>query len=116
MVKYQSLNVIFKLKNKQINYKLNMKKLLLLLTLFVSASINAQTTQRPETYTDTNVVRGTGMEIAYINTTKDTLYVIREMYRIFDTIWNHPININERPILIPVNSVSDLRTYYKKEY
>jgi len=78
-----------------------MKKLILLLAVVVSTSMNAQTTETTPPIS---------VGIGHINETGDTLYVLKEMYSIMDTIWNLPININERPVLIPVESIIALKT------
>ena len=48
--------------------------------------------------------------IAYATPNKDTLYVAIEMFDTMSAVWNEPNYVAERPILIPVRSVADLKT------
>ena len=47
--------------------------------------------------------------ITYVTEGRDTLYVISNIYELFNEIWNEPINIKEKPILV---SVSTLAPFY----
>ena len=82
-----------------------MKKLILLLALIVSTTVDAQTSE----------ISPISVGIGHINPTGDTLFVLKEMYPIMDTIWNLPININEKPVLIPVESIIALKSSYRRE-
>jgi len=82
-----------------------MKKVLLLLAVVITTSVNAQLNKGYSNKTYSNSVG-----IGHINETGDTLYILVEMFPIMDTIWNLPINRDEKPVLIPVESIVALKT------
>jgi len=47
--------------------------------------------------------------ITYVTEGRDTLFIISNIYSLFDEIWNQPENVNEKPILV---SVQTLAPYY----
>ena len=50
--------------------------------------------------------------ITYVTESRDTLYVMSDIYRLFEEIWNKPINVKNKPIII---SVSSLAPYYERK-
>lgn len=77
-----------------------MKRLILLLTFFIALNANSQldTIQKPC--------------IAVTNETKDTLYVVVDMYAMFLIMWDNPTITDAKPVIIPVTS---LQSYYRRE-
>ena len=47
--------------------------------------------------------------VAYATPKKDTLYVVKDMFIMIETLWNQPRNIAEKPVLIPVESILALK-------
>jgi len=61
---------------------------------------------------DTINLRPNTERIAILNDTKDTLYVVSEMYEMVLVMWEYPKYDLERPTIVPVISL----TAYRKEY
>jgi len=51
------------------------------------------------------------MHITYVTEGKDTLYVIQNIYSVFDEIWSEPRYKSEKPVLV---SVYTLAPFYAK--
>lgn len=47
--------------------------------------------------------------IAHTTQNKDTLYVVADMYPVFVEIWQDPMNIKDKPVIIPVMNINVLR-------
>ena len=43
--------------------------------------------------------------VAFTTENKDTLYVERSMYSLLKQVWEMPKNADEKPVIIPVDSV-----------
>lgn len=93
-----------------------MKHLFLLLILVASTSVIAQT---PVLYDSTfTVYQGRIVndsidspteQIAYVTPNRDTMYVLVDMYQLISQIWNEPSYSDEKPVLIPVQSIVELK-------
>lgn len=87
-----------------------------MLTLLVSTSVMAQAKVLPDStltsYQATIVSDSTKLpteEIAYVTPDRDTMYVVVDMYPLISKIWDESSNIDEKPVLIPVTSITELK-------
>lgn len=93
-----------------------MKNLFLILILVASTSGIAQTPVLYDStftvYQATIVTDSTKLpteEIAFVTPDRDTMYVVVDMYQLISQIWNEPSYSNEKPVLIPVQSIVELK-------
>lgn len=87
-----------------------------MLILLVSTSLIAQPKVLPDStltvYKATIVTDSTKFpteEIAYVTPDRDTMYVVVDMYPLISKIWDESSNVDEKPVLIPVTSITELK-------
>ena len=82
-----------------------MKRLLFLFSILLTFSLTASGQ-------DTTDTKPYSERIAVLNDTRDTLYVVTNMYSMMLGMWDKPEYDLERPVIIPVRTLTQFRREY----